>query len=205
MNYINCTREVRKLIHVYVDGEEINTTDTHPFWVEGKGWTEAGELKAGDVLRLNTGELKTVEKVEIEVFDKPVKVYNFEVEDWHTYFVTEQGILVHNAGQDYDGNGNTGTPNKETSKTGNIKNIYNSIKEAPKYPEGFRGIQNGTKKVNINNHDVLNELRQIEPGQWKKVYKDGFDAIGNKVSIHYFESPSGKVFDVKVKSGWSNR
>ncbi|WP_242825982.1 polymorphic toxin-type HINT domain-containing protein, partial [Clostridium tunisiense] len=28
--------------------------------------------------------------------DKPVKVYNFEVEDWHTYFVSEIGVLVHN-------------------------------------------------------------------------------------------------------------
>jgi len=36
------------------------------------------------------------------------------------------------------------------------------------------------------------------------VYKDGFDVNGNKVSIHYFKSPSGKVFDVKVKFGWSN-
>jgi len=26
----------------------------------------------------------------------------------------------------------------------------------------------------------------------------------NKVSIHYFQSQSGKVFDVKVKPGWSN-
>ncbi|AUG56368.1 polymorphic toxin-type HINT domain-containing protein [Acetivibrio saccincola] len=104
-------REVHKLIHVYVDGEEINTTDTHPFWVEGKGWIEAGELKTGDVLRLYTGELKTVEKVEIEVFDRPVKVYNFEVEDWHTYYVTEQGVLVHNA-KNYDGNGKTGNTNK---------------------------------------------------------------------------------------------
>ncbi|MDE6016159.1 MAG: HINT domain-containing protein, partial [Acetatifactor sp.] len=25
-----------------------------------------------------------------------VKVYNFEVEDWHTYYVAELGVLVHN-------------------------------------------------------------------------------------------------------------
>lgn len=28
--------------------------------------------------------------------DEPIKVYNFEVEDWHTYFVSDSGILVHN-------------------------------------------------------------------------------------------------------------
>jgi len=50
----------------------------------------------------------------------------------------------------------------------------------------------------------LAKLREIEPGDWKKVYKDGYDAAGRKVSIHYFESRSGKVFAVDVKAGWSN-
>jgi filamentous hemagglutinin len=27
---------------------------------------------------------------------------------------------------------------------------------------------------------------------------------GEEISIHYFQSESGKVFNVKVKSGWSN-
>ncbi len=85
-----------------------------------------------------------------------------------------------------------------------IKNVYNSIKESPKYPNGFTGIQNGTVKVNVNNGKLLDDLRKIEHGKWKKVYKDGYDVDGNKVSIHYFQSQSGKVFDVDVKPGWSN-
>jgi RHS repeat-associated protein len=92
-----------------------------------------------------------------------------------------------------------------TEGNSNIKNLYNSIKEAPKYPNGFTAVKNGTKKVNIKNKDILNALREIEPGDWKKVYKDGYDANGRKISIHYFLSPSGKVFDVKVKSDWSNK
>ena len=47
-------------------------------------------------------------------------------------------------------------------------------------------------------------LRSYESGKWQKVYKDGYDSFGNEISIHYFESPSGKVFDVKVKFKWSN-
>ena len=89
--------------------------------------------------------------------------------------------------------------------TGEIKNVYNSIKQAPKYPSGFKGVQNGTKKVNVKNQDVLEKLREVESGQWKKIYKDGYDSNGKEISIHYFESQSGKVFDVKVKSGWSNK
>ncbi|WP_276918294.1 hypothetical protein [Aneurinibacillus aneurinilyticus] len=89
--------------------------------------------------------------------------------------------------------------------TGEIKNVYNSIKQAPKYPSEFKAVQNGTKKVNVKNQDVLEKLREVESGQWKKIYKDGYDSKGKKISIHYFESQSGKVFDVKVKSGWSNK
>ncbi|EOG7189482.1 hypothetical protein ACLH9T_004767 [Salmonella enterica] len=88
---------------------------------------------------------------------------------------------------------------------GGIRNTYNSIKNAPLYPQGFRPVQNGTVKNTINNKDILNELRMVESGKWSKVYKDGYDASGNRVSIHYFQSQSGKVFDVKVKPGWSNQ
>ena len=89
---------------------------------------------------------------------------------------------------------------------GEIKNVYKSIKQAPNYPSGFKGVQNGTKKVSVKNQDVLAQLRKVESGQWDKIYKDGYDSKGKKISIHYFQSSkSSKVFDVKVKSGWSNK
>ena len=34
--------------------------------------------------------------------EKPTKVYNFQVEDFHTYHVGTLGVLVHNANADYD-------------------------------------------------------------------------------------------------------
>lgn len=85
-----------------------------------------------------------------------------------------------------------------------IKNVYNSIKDAPKYPKGFRTKKNGTKLNKVKNLKVLEKLRKVEKGKWSKVYKNGYDASGNKISIHYFQSESGKVFDVKVKPGWSD-
>ena len=36
-----------------------------------------------------------VEKHRVEEFDEPATVYNFQVEDYHTYYVGK-GILVHN-------------------------------------------------------------------------------------------------------------
>lgn len=88
-----------------------------------------------------------------------------------------------------------------------VSSLYgrSSIKNAPLYPQGFRAIQNGTVKNTVNNKEVLDSLRAIESGKWSKVYKDGYDVSGNIISVHYFQSQSGKVFDVKVKSGWSNQ
>jgi filamentous hemagglutinin len=82
--------------------------------------------------------------------------------------------------------------------------LYNSIKETPNYPPGFTTRWNGKTQHQINNHQLLEMLRSLEPGKWKKIYQDGFDAQGLRISIHYFQSPSGKVFNVKVKLGWSN-
>ena len=74
--YVNETDE---LVHVFVNGEEIVTTPSHPFYSPVKGWTDAVHLR---------------------------KVYNFQVEDYHTYYVRESGVLVHNSC------GDTGTYNK---------------------------------------------------------------------------------------------
>jgi hypothetical protein len=84
------------LIHVYANDTIIETTEEHPFWVEGKGWIGASELKNGDVLRLKSGKRAKVTQLKRVDLVKPVKVYNFEVEDWHTYFVSEEQVLVHN-------------------------------------------------------------------------------------------------------------
>ena len=91
--YVNETDE---LIHIGVNGETISATPTHPFYVDKLGWTLARSLRAGDVLVLSNGEFVTVEWVQHEILESPIKVYNFEVEEFHTYFVGENRVLVHN-------------------------------------------------------------------------------------------------------------
>ena len=88
--------ESDELVHVFVNGEEIITTPNHPFYVHKLGWTSAIKLRAGDILVLSNGEYVVVEFVQHEILESPVKVYNFEVEDFHTYFVGEVSVLVHN-------------------------------------------------------------------------------------------------------------
>jgi len=114
--------------------------------------------------------------------------------------IVAQGATVAAVGAMYFNEGLDSLGNEPTE----VKNVYDGIKNAPQYPDGFKGRQNGTKSVKMNDKKLLEQLRKVESGEWKKIFKDGFDKFGNRVSIHYFQSKSGKVFNVKVKTGWSN-
>ena len=84
------------LVSVITETQEIITTKEHPFWVLGVGWIDASDLQVGDLLKLSNGSSSRVIGINITYLDAPVSVYNFEVEDWHTYFVGDDPILVHN-------------------------------------------------------------------------------------------------------------
>ena len=90
-------REDSKLIHLMINGEEIITTETHPFYVKNQGFIKAGELIVGDELLDVNGNVLLVEKFNVELTDEPVTVYNFQVEGFHTYHVGCFYVLVHNA------------------------------------------------------------------------------------------------------------
>ena len=70
-------REVTTLVHLTVNGEEIITTIDHPFYVKDKGFVTAGELKIGDELLDANGNVLLVENFDVELTEKPVRVYNF--------------------------------------------------------------------------------------------------------------------------------
>ncbi|MCY9765435.1 polymorphic toxin-type HINT domain-containing protein, partial [Paenibacillus alvei] len=84
------------IIKLNVGEQIIETTDNHPFWVEEKGWVFADELQVGDKLQKADGSNLIIDKVEFVNLDEPVTVYNFTVADYHTYYVTDLGIWVHN-------------------------------------------------------------------------------------------------------------
>jgi hypothetical protein len=86
-----------ELVHVRTDSDTITATPNHPFRVLGRGWVEAGQLAAGDTLVLADGGRADVVSVTREKLASPVDVYNLEVTDFHTYFVTSAGVWVHNS------------------------------------------------------------------------------------------------------------
>ena len=90
-------KETQTIYHIKTDYDEILVTGEHPFWVDNKGWVVASELVNGDQLCMKDGDKVSVLNNEVEYLNSPIKVYNFEVEDWHTYYVSSSNILVHNA------------------------------------------------------------------------------------------------------------
>ncbi|NEW04688.1 hypothetical protein GK047_01470 [Paenibacillus sp. SYP-B3998] len=87
--------EVDQTITISVGSEKITTTKEHPFWIVGKGWVSSEDLMVGE--RLTTSEGKEISIDRIDVKNEHVIVYNFEVQDYHTYFISDLGIWVHNA------------------------------------------------------------------------------------------------------------
>ena len=71
----------------------------------GKGWVAAGDLAVGDSIQAISGDAGIVTGLKLEKLNKPISVYNLEVEGFHSYFVAG-GVLVHNkkypSGKDFN-------------------------------------------------------------------------------------------------------
>ena len=88
--------ETQEWYHVYAAGEEIICTAEHPFYLEGKGFVSARELKERDNLLLSDGSKAEIDSLKTEHVEIPETTYNFEVKDFHTYYVSHSNVLVHN-------------------------------------------------------------------------------------------------------------
>ncbi|HEV3162690.1 MAG TPA: polymorphic toxin-type HINT domain-containing protein [Isosphaeraceae bacterium] len=76
---------------IQLGDETIVATGIHRFWKTGKGWTMARDLKEGDAIR-TVGGLMKVAAVESDIV-RPV--FNLEVGANQSFFVGNQGVLVH--------------------------------------------------------------------------------------------------------------
>ncbi len=92
-------REVAHYYEVQFDTLVIKVTEEHPFWQQATGWVEAKDLVKGNVVATSTSDL-TIRRV--ERIERPLKVYNFVVENDHTYFVGKYGMWVHNENDNCD-------------------------------------------------------------------------------------------------------
>ncbi len=86
--------EVDTTVKITLEDEVIESTVEHPFYTRG-GWKDAADLSTEDEVKTKDGNWSYIKKVAFKHQKK--KVYNFEVGDWHTYFVGTWEWLVHNA------------------------------------------------------------------------------------------------------------
>ncbi|RHX83649.1 polymorphic toxin-type HINT domain-containing protein, partial [Leptospira stimsonii] len=123
------------------DDTLLQTTWNHPFWVVGKNtWVEVKDLNVGDIVLLSNGSQTPV--TGLRYYDVPsTKVYNVEVEDNHTYYVGEDGVLVHN----YDVDGKEFSLAKSRYKeAGSYRNVSLLSKIGQFIGNGFSGKGLGT-------------------------------------------------------------
>ena len=60
-----------------------------------QGWVKAGELHDGTKVLSSRKEYEVVESIEYKGYNE-IEVYNLIVENHHTFFITELGLMVHN-------------------------------------------------------------------------------------------------------------
>lgn len=78
---------------------EVNEVQEHEsYYGLSEKWVSAQNLKKGDKVLLSDGNYGIIVSVKLEELANPETTYNFEVEDFHTYFVGENSVCVHNNG-----------------------------------------------------------------------------------------------------------
>ena len=81
----------------------LRVTPNHLIWAKGlvrpsdstaSGWIAAGQLKVGHTLAI--GYFGNVIVTKVQDTKETARVYNIEVDEFHTYFVEPLGVWVHN-------------------------------------------------------------------------------------------------------------
>ena len=82
-------------VNIKIEDNLIKATPNHLFRTTD-GWKTAKELKVGEGIIDHNGDIKYVSEKKVVSYEKSQPIYNLEVEEYHTYYVSELGILVHN-------------------------------------------------------------------------------------------------------------
>jgi hypothetical protein len=144
---------------------------------EGR-WVLAEDLLPGDVVLLRSGELVTLDSVQLDEVEE--WVYNFQVAELQNYAVGNCGILVHNA-NDPPKSGKQGTPQPTQEPQGSGKPAAQDAGEAaPKRSANRKpGHSDSRKRDNIVQRKLKagkqNKLREKKQAK-KKLEKAAEDA-----------------------------
>lgn len=155
--------------------------------MEETGFIPAYALEKGDLLRLSDGSNVPVEDVEIRHLDEPVKVYNFTVEDNHTYYVGDSGIWVHNA--------KCATGTNTAKKIVKKSNAGRSNKQAR-----LRQLANGDKLSSALRGEIKRDINQIKRGKRKTIrVPQGYD-LSHRIGYSAKKGYSYDYADLNMRS-----
>jgi hypothetical protein len=143
--------------------------------VVGRGFVNAGDLKLGD--RLQSAEGKDLTIVGLRDLPDAIPVFNFEVAEFHTYFVGDSGAWVHNCpyeGGEGGGRPGRGAPHREKTRGANrsdARQIDDAAREAGVDRRGFGKFIEQEKKAggrgaseNFTFEELLELAREFAAG-----------------------------------------
>ncbi|RYG77212.1 DUF4258 domain-containing protein [bacterium] len=89
-------RRAAVLTRLTLDGPSapLEATPNHPLFVEGRGWTQAGAVRVGELLRTHIGLTRVAAASAVA---RDAWVFNLEVQRAHQYRVGDAGVWAHNA------------------------------------------------------------------------------------------------------------
>ena len=137
-------RNVHQILTITTGPTQIVTTPEHPFWENGTDWVEAQHLTPGDQLQTLAGDSLPITQITTTTQETPVPVYNFEVDQWHNYYVSDQSVLVHNGNRCFEFGGGdaikaiTAPTNRQALRIGMLR--QSSPPSALKNPQAHHGL-----------------------------------------------------------------
>ncbi|WP_208727396.1 polymorphic toxin-type HINT domain-containing protein [Leptospira bourretii] len=203
-----------------VDGTTLETTWNHPFRVKKQGhalekfsienttWIQAKDLHPGDLALRADGQELVITDITID--ERVETVYNFEVEEYHTYFVGDVGVWVHN--QSYHENNNLrnirsgqgirvpyraqGYAARSATDAARLRvELSLESKGLMKNGHPTQQVINSAKPIQKvsdfkNNERVFQELTQdgSNINDWWKVTSKPYETPAGKVEMHFYKN-----------------
>jgi len=162
----------------------ISTTAEHLFYVKGIGFVNATELLDSN------GDILSLEKSEIGLEKNSATVYNFKVEDFHTYHVGTNGVLVHNA-NDY------ANPNTKLTSELDVTEIKKTTNNGTIQSGGCSGGNRPLDGQKPNSYLTTERGHRLVYGADGKLNLD-ISPLRVKATI-WDTAPGGKMFPRDVK------
>ncbi len=174
-------------IEIALAGDIIRTTKKHRFWVQNQQmWLDAQFLSSGMLLRNSIGENCKIRGISTQEVDERV-TYNLTVDDCHTYYVGQSGILVHNTGDAAAGQIYLGYLNGEVVYVGQTKQtlaqrMKGHLNDALRSPEKY-GWKQDMKMELVDGMDGLDadQMNYHERRIYDELNEQGHDLKNRQV------------------------